>query len=148
MRTLPLSTGWPGVRKTITPIWTGRIGEYWGTFSSFGTTQDYGYWLFTDYFDDGSWNGDILIHGASYALGPNGEKQYDLEGLGRAPVSNGCIRLQPQDAAWFNQWDPIGVPITIAPFTKGATAYPKLTVGAQLAAGIAQAPAPTASSTP
>lgn len=132
VRTLPASTGWPGIRKTTTPIWTGRIGEYWGTFSSFGTTQDHGYWLFTDYFDDGSWNGDILIHGAPYLPGPTGQKEYERGGIGETPASNGCIRLQPEDAEWFHAWDPVGVLITIEPFTKGTLAFPKLGVGAQL----------------
>src|ERR671932_98453 len=48
VRTLPVSTGWPGLRKTSSPVWSGRVGRYWGTFSSFGTTQDNGYYLFTD----------------------------------------------------------------------------------------------------
>src|SRR5262245_53943162 len=58
VRALPISTGWPGLRKTSTPVWSGKIGEFWGTFESFGTTQDLGYWLFTDRLGDGSWNGD------------------------------------------------------------------------------------------
>lgn len=108
VKSLPISTGWPGRRQTITPTWRGSVGDYWDTFSSFGTTQDDGYWLFTDYLPDGRWNGDILIHGAPYLLGPSGEKRYDTEGIGVAPISHGCIRLLPEDMAWFRSWDPQG----------------------------------------
>lgn len=132
VRRLPVSTGWPGMRKTQTPTWRGKIGPFWGTFSSFGTTQDLGYWLFTDYLADGSWNGDILIHGAPYAVDPQGKKVYDLEGLGTAPLSHGCIRLSPEDAEWFHQWDPVGVPIAIESFSS-TPFYPRLVYGAQLA---------------
>lgn len=131
---LPVSTGWPGIRKTATPEWSGRVGEFWGTFTSFGTTQDLGFWLYTDYLSDGSWNGDILFHGAPYTIGPNGEKQYELDGIGTVPVSNGCIRLEPLDAEWMLRWNPVGVPLTIEPLTKDLSAYPKLGVGAQLVA--------------
>ena len=131
-RTFPVSTGWPGKRQTTTPPWAGKVGEFWGTFQSFGTTQDLGYWLFTDYLADDSWNGDILIHGAPYLPGPNGQKQYSLDQIGRAPASHGCIQMLPQDAEWFHQWDPVGVQITINPFSHGTQTYPKLGVGAQL----------------
>lgn len=134
VRALPVSTGWPGIRKTTTPVWSGRIGEYWGSFESFGTIQDHGYWLFTDHLADGSWNGDILIHGAPYHLGPTGQKEYELDGIGQSPASNGCIRMEPADADWFTQWNPIGVPISILPFTHGTGAYPKLAFGAALVA--------------
>jgi lipoprotein-anchoring transpeptidase ErfK/SrfK len=145
VRTLPVSTGWPGLRKSSTPAWSGVIGQYWGTFSSFGTTQDNGYWLFTDRLDDGSWNGDILIHGAPYTPGPNGEKVYDEAGIGKAPVSHGCIQLLAQDAEWFHAWDPAGVPITIEPFTQGVHDYPKLAFGAALT-GQAHAAVPSVGS--
>lgn len=139
VRALPVSTGWPGVRKTTTPTWSGRIGGYWGTFTSFGTTQDDGFWLFTDYLEDGSWNGDILLHGAPYQLSPTGQKEYERYGIGQEPVSNGCIRLQPEDAQWLREWDPIGVAITILPLTRDPLAYPKLGLGAQLIATVQNA---------
>lgn len=66
IKTFPLSTGLPTARETSTPTWTGPLTDYWGTFSSFGTTQDDGYWLFTARPPDGRWNGDILIHAAPY----------------------------------------------------------------------------------
>lgn len=135
VRSLPISTGWPGRRATSTPVWRGPLGEYWGTFSSFGTTQDDGYWLFTDYLPDGSWNGDILIHGAPYLIGPGGEKQYDIAGIGAAPVSHGCIRLLPEDMAWFRAWDPQGVEVEIAPLRNPAFALPKVVLGALLLGG-------------
>jgi lipoprotein-anchoring transpeptidase ErfK/SrfK len=135
VKSLPISTGWPGRRETITPTWRGPVGEYWGTFSSFGTTQDDGYWLFTDYLPDGRWNGDILIHGAPYLVGPDGEKQYDLAGIGTAPVSHGCIRLLPEDMAWFRNWDPEGVEVEIEPLRNPAFALPKMVLGALLLSG-------------
>jgi lipoprotein-anchoring transpeptidase ErfK/SrfK len=131
-RRMPVSTGWPGMRKTQTPAWMGKVGRYWGTFSSFGTTQDLGYWLFTDHLPDGSWNGDILIHGAPYNLDPQGNKVYDLEGIGTGPMGHGCIRLLPEDAEWFHQWDPVGVPIAIESFSDKLL-YPRIVYGAQLA---------------
>lgn len=131
---IPVSTGWPGIRKTATPEWSGRVGEFWGSFTSFGTTQDLGFWLYTDYLPDGSWNGDILFHGAPYTVGPDGVKKYELDGIGTAPVSNGCIRLEPADAEWLSRWNPVGVPLTIEPLTKDLMSYPKLTVGATLVA--------------
>ena len=144
VRTLPVSTGWPGLRKTSSPVWSGRVGRYWGTFSSFGTTQDHGYYLFTDYLPDGTWNGDVLVHGAPYQVDLAGGKVYDTGGIGKTPVSNGCIRMLPEDAEWFADWDPVGVPIVIMPFSHGTLAYPKLGVGAQLVAATqtldAQAP--------
>jgi lipoprotein-anchoring transpeptidase ErfK/SrfK len=142
IRSLPISSGWPGKRQTLTPEWRGRVGEYWGTFTSFGTTQDDGYWLFTDYLPDGSWNGDILIHGAPYLIGPEGEKEYDLEGIGAAPVSHGCIRLLPGDMAWFRQWDPLGVEVNILPHSAPALTAPRLAAGALLAGGAVPAGAP------
>jgi hypothetical protein len=131
-RELPISTGWPGVRKTFTPAWSGKVGRFWGTFESYGTTQDLGYWLFTDHLPDGSWNGDILIHGAPYLPGPNGEKVYSLDHIGVMPASHGCIQLRPEDAEWFHGWDPIGVPIIIESFSNGTLNFPKIVFGAQL----------------
>ncbi len=133
VKQLPISTGWPGVRKTQTPEWVGRVGEFWGTFESFGTTQDLGYWLFTDRLPDGSWNGDILIHGAPYAVDPAGAKLYSRDHIGKVPASHGCIQLLPEDAEWFHRWDPVGVPITIRAFSGGTLIYPKIVFGAQLA---------------
>lgn len=135
IRSLPISTGWPGRRETSTPTWSGRVGEYWGTFSSFGTTQDDGYWLFTDYLPDGRWNGDILIHGAPYILDGDGRKQYDTGGIGVAPISHGCIRLLPADMAWFRAWDPRGVAVEIQPLSDPGLALPKVVLGALLLAG-------------
>jgi hypothetical protein len=142
VRTLPISSGWPGLRKSITPVFSGVVGEYWGSFNSFGTWQDHGYYLFTDYLPVegdafnlpgwGDWNGDVLLHSAPYLFGPNGEKQYIRDGIGKTPVSNGCIRMQPEDMEWFAQWDPVGVAITIKWFSNGILAYPKLGYGAQL----------------
>ena len=146
VRQFPISTGWPGVRKTQTPTWNGRVGEFWGTFSSFGTTQDLGYWLFTDRLADGEWNGDILIHGAPYTVDPAGAKVYSRDHIGKMPASHGCIQLLPDDAEWFHRWDPVGVPITIRAFTGGTLIYPKIVFGAQLTGASptqGQSPEPT-----
>ncbi len=123
VRVLPVSTGWPGARPSITPVFEGFVGGYWGTFESYGAIHDFGYYLFTDYLAEsgetwnlpgsGAWNGDVLVHGAPYLYGWDGEKQYDLSGIGYAPVSHGCIRLLPEDAAWLHRWNPTGVAITI-----------------------------------
>jgi hypothetical protein len=143
-RAFPISTGAPAARETTTPAWQGPIGKYWGTFSSFGTTQDHGYWLFTDYLPGGRWNGDILIHGAPYTIGLDGEKQYRTEHIGKIPASHGCIQLLPADAEWFRAWDPIGVRVTIEPITRAAGISPRRALAAQSVAasqrGIAALP--------
>ena len=100
VRTMPISSGKP-TESTYTPAWQGRIGRYVGTFTSFGTTQDNGWYLFDS-------DGAILIHGAPYVI-ENGQKVYqELDLLGKYPASHGCIRLSPADAAWFTQWGPEG----------------------------------------
>lgn len=132
IKSLPISTGLPTARKTSTPVWTGPITDYWGTFSSFGTTQDDGYWLFTDRLPDGRWNGDILIHGAPYLIGAGGEKVYDTGGIGVAPISHGCIRLLPEDMVWFRGWDPQGVTVEIQPLRDPVPTGSKLALGALL----------------
>ncbi|GAB4567727.1 MAG: hypothetical protein Kow0047_20060 [Anaerolineae bacterium] len=106
---LPVSTGDPD-RHYRTPAWVGRVGEYWGTFSAFGVSADHGWYLFKD-------AGSILIHGAPYVW-ENGQKVYrELNALGAFPASRGCIRLRPEDAEWFTNWGPYGVPIIILPWT-------------------------------
>ncbi|NPV09604.1 MAG: L,D-transpeptidase [Anaerolineae bacterium] len=100
IRTMPASTG-RATEHTYTPARQGRIGHYVGTFSSFGTTQDEGWYLFKA-------DGGILIHGAPYLV-EDGVKVYqDLEALGNYPTSHGCIRLSPEDAEWFTRWGPQG----------------------------------------
>ncbi len=158
VRTFPVSTGWPGIRRSITPVFKGVVGPYWGSFDSFGSSQDHGFYLFTDYlaFEDepfnlpgsGAWNGDILIHGAPYQRGPNGEKVYDRSGIGTSPTSHGCIRMQPEDIEWFQQWNPTGVSITILWFSNAAPAFPKHGFGAQVVGAIQSAPAGTGTSRP
>lgn len=107
VRTLPCSTGEP-VPGKMTPAWVGRVGRYVGTFFSFGTYQDEGWVLFEDF----------LIHGAPYTL-KSGVKVYqDLDALGVRPVSHGCVRLSPEDAAWLTAWNPEGVPVAISPLTR------------------------------
>jgi hypothetical protein len=131
-RTLPVSTGDPSSRITSTPPWQGAVGRYWGTFSSYGTTQDHGYQLFTDYLPNGQWNGTILIHGAPYNIGEDGQKVYKQEHIGQEPLSHGCIQLLPEDAEWFRAWDPVGVPVTIEPLDPQAGLVPRAAVAIPL----------------
>jgi lipoprotein-anchoring transpeptidase ErfK/SrfK len=111
-RMMPVSTG-DETRGYRTLAWYGLVGDYWGTFNSFGVYADEGWYLFED-------AGTILIHGAPYRL-ENGKKVYEEIGaLGAYPASRGCIRLSPEDAAWFTAWKPQGVPIVILPKSEGA----------------------------
>jgi lipoprotein-anchoring transpeptidase ErfK/SrfK len=112
LRMMPVSTG-DETRGYRTLAWYGLVGDYWGTFNSFGVYADEGWYLFED-------AGTILIHGAPYRL-ENGKKVYeDIGALGAYPASRGCIRLSPEDAAWFTAWQPQGVPIVILPKNEGA----------------------------
>lgn len=112
IRIFPVSTGLPE-SHTETPEWSGRVGEYVGTFESLGTYQDDGWYLF-------SHGGSILLHGAPYVVDEAGHKVYsDLDSLGRRPTSHGCIRLAPADAAWLTTWDPQDVPVTITAWPSG-----------------------------
>ena len=107
LRELPVSTG-DESRGYRTPPWYGLVGKYEGTFQSFGVYADEGWYLFEDH-------GKILIHSAPYKL-VDGQKVYeDMEALGAYPASHGCIRLAPEDATWFTEWNPQGVPLAILP---------------------------------
>ena len=111
VRELPVSTG-DESRGYRTHAWYGLIGRYVGTFQAFGVYADEGWYLFED-------GGSILIHGAPYLV-ENGVKVYeDMDALGKYPASRGCIRLSPEDARWFAQWNPKGVPLAIVPRPSG-----------------------------
>jgi hypothetical protein len=111
VREIPVSTG-DESRGYRTPAWYGLVGRYVGTFQAFGVYADEGWYLFED-------AGSILIHGAPYKL-VDGVKVYqDMEALGSYPASRGCIRLRPEDAVWFTEWDPKGVPLVILPRNAG-----------------------------
>ena len=106
-REIPVSTG-DESRGYRTPAWYGLVGKYVGTFQAHNVYADEGWYLFED-------AGSILIHSAPYKL-VDGVKVYeDMEALGSYPASRGCIRLRPEDARWFTEWDPQGVPIVILP---------------------------------
>jgi len=109
IKAIPCSTGLPEPGKR-TPSWTGRIGEYVGTFFSFGTYADEGWFLFWD-------AGGILIHGAPYLNEDNKKVYQELDALGKYPASHGCIRIPPAEAEWLTQWSPEGTLIMIAPLT-------------------------------
>jgi hypothetical protein len=110
-RIMPVSTG-DETRGYRTLSWYGLVGEYWGTFQAFGVYADDGWYLFED-------AGHILIHSTPYKL-VDGQKVYeDTDALGAYPASKGCIRLTPEDAQWFTDWNPKGVPIVILPKDEG-----------------------------
>lgn len=110
IRTIPCSTGFPS-RDSFTPAWVGRVGDFQGTFFSFGTYADDAWFLFRS-------SGDILIHGLPYVY-EGGEKVYrEMEALGRYPASHGCIRIHPDDARWLTEWNPKGTLIIITPWRK------------------------------
>ncbi len=109
VRVLPISSGDPK-HGWFTPAWVGRVGVYWGTFSARGVYADDAWHLFK------TPSGNILIHGVPYTRDASGRKVYQgLDQLGETPASRGCIRLRPEDARWFTEWQPAGVPIVILP---------------------------------
>lgn len=108
IQTIPVSTGRPH-SDAFTPAWRGQVGNYWGpqTFVGGSLKAEYVWYLF-----DGP-EGSILIHSVPYRQ-EGDEKVYDKpESLGLSPVSNGCIRISPEDAAWLQAWNPGDVPIEI-----------------------------------
>ncbi len=110
VRVFPVSTGDPE-QGTFTPPWVGRVGVYWGTFSARGVSADNAWHLFK------TPAGNILIHGLPYVRDASGRKIYqDMDKLGKTPASRGCIRMRPEDAVWFTEWGPQGVPIVILPY--------------------------------
>jgi len=110
IRRIPVSTGLPDQDLTITPAWEGEVGRYVGTFFAFGTWADEAWYLFYHH-------GSILIHSAPY-LKENGAKVYqELDALGVRPASHGCIRLPPEEATWFTEWQPKGAHVIILPLT-------------------------------
>ncbi len=108
VRALPISSGRP-VTNAFTPPWRGVVGDDWGggAFRESNLYSDFMWFLFPGP------EGSILIHSVPYQkIGT--EKVYDhLDALGVEPVSNGCVRISPEDAAWLKQWNPVGVPIEI-----------------------------------
>ncbi len=108
VRDIPCSTGLPG-DNTFTEAWSGEVGEYWGTFFAYGVYADEAWHLFKS-------QGNILIHSLPYTITETtGDRiYYDRDALGVRPASHGCIRISPEDARWFTQWGPEGVPITVS----------------------------------
>lgn len=110
-RIMPVSTG-DESRGYRTLAWYGLVGRYWGTFEASGVYADEGWYLFED-------AGHILIHSTPYRL-IDGQKVYEqVDALGAYPASKGCIRLTPEDAQWFTDWNPQGMPIVILPKDAG-----------------------------
>lgn len=106
VRDIPCSTGLPDP-DSYTPAWTGEVGDYWGTFFAYEVYADEAWYLYKS-------DGSILVHSLPYTL-ENGSKVYqDRDALGVRPASHGCIRISPEDAAWFTSWGPQGVAITIS----------------------------------
>jgi len=105
VRDIPCSTGLPDPDK-YTEAWSGRVGQYWGTFFAFDVYADEAWYLYKS-------AGSILVHSLPYTL-ENGYKIYqDRDALGVRPSSHGCVRIAPEDAAWFTAWDPEGVLCTV-----------------------------------
>jgi lipoprotein-anchoring transpeptidase ErfK/SrfK len=105
IKVIPVSTGKPEP-DNCTPPWTGQVGPYRGTFYNLNAYADDAWHLFKA-------RASILIHSAPY-LYRNGRKVYqELDALGNYPSSHGCIRLHPDDARWFTDWGPKGVPVII-----------------------------------
>jgi lipoprotein-anchoring transpeptidase ErfK/SrfK len=111
VREIPVSTG-DESRGYRTPAWYGLVGKFVGTFQSHGVYADEGWYLFED-------AGSILIHSAPYKLVAGVKVYEDMEALGSYPASRGCIRLRPEDAEWFSDWNPKGVPMVILPRNSG-----------------------------
>lgn len=106
VREIPCSTGLPN-SDSYTPAWSGTVGDYWGTFFAYDVYADEAWYLFKS-------AGSILIHSSPYTLTAQEEKVYlDRDLLGQRPASHGCVRISPEDAAWFTAWGPQGVPITV-----------------------------------
>jgi len=105
IRDIPCSTGLP-TDTTYTEAWSGPVGRYWGTFFAFDVFADEAWYLYPSL-------GSILVHSLPYVM-RNGYKVYlDRDALGVRPASHGCIRISPEDAAWFTAWNPEGVLMTI-----------------------------------
>jgi lipoprotein-anchoring transpeptidase ErfK/SrfK len=111
VREIPVSTG-DESRGYRTPAWYGLVGKYVGTFQAHGVYADEGWYLYED-------AGSILIHSAPYKVVDGAKVYEDMEALGSYPASRGCIRLRPEDARWFTEWGPEGVPIVILPRSIG-----------------------------
>ena len=105
LREIPCSTGLPDDDK-YTEEWSGAVGDYWGTFFAFDVYADEAWYLYKS-------AGSILVHSLPYVY-RNGYKVYlDRDALGVRPASHGCIRIAPEDAAWFTAYNPKGVLMTI-----------------------------------
>ncbi len=105
VREIPCSTGVPDPDR-YTPAWEGRVGEYWGTFQAFGVHADEAWYLYKS-------AGSILVHGLPYNWEDDQKVYQGWEHLGVRPSSRGCIRLAPEDAVWFTEWNPEGVLMTV-----------------------------------
>lgn len=107
LRTIPVSTGKP-TSRTLTRSWYGTVGADMGRgLVNYGFTVDYRWYLYPDLY------GNILIHTVPYTLAGD-IRHYDRpEALGVEPTSHGCIRLSEEDAAWLQEWNPVGATIQI-----------------------------------
>ncbi len=112
IRTIPVSTGAP-VANAFTPPWRGVVGDYWGG----GPFRDNNYWADYMWYLFPGEEGSILIHSVPY-LRSGDIKIYDRpDALGVRPASHGCVRISPEEAEWLKAWNPVGVPIEIAPWS-------------------------------
>ncbi len=106
-RAIPCSAGLPDPDK-YTPAWSGKVGQYLGTFFAFDVYADEAWYLYKS-------AGSILIHSLPYTYDEEGNKVYqDRDALGVRPSSHGCIRLAPEDAEWLTAWNPVGIACTVS----------------------------------
>jgi len=106
VRDIPCSTGLPDA-DSYTPAWTGEVSDYWGTFFAYEVYADEAWYLYKS-------DGSILVHSLPYTLTNDAKVYQDRDALGVRPASHGCIRISPEDAAWFTSWGPGGVLMTIS----------------------------------
>lgn len=117
IRSIPVSTGKP-LPNAFTPAWRGVVGQDWGSGAFRGTNlqADYMWYLFAGA------EGSILIHSVPYVLNDDQKIYNQLDAVGVEPVSRGCIRISPEDAAWLKEWNPVSVPIEITPWSGKSSA--------------------------
>jgi hypothetical protein len=113
IRSIAVSTGRP-VANAFTPAWKGDVGPFWGSgpFLNYDNLwSDYMWYLFP------GTQGSILIHSVPYRWIDDSKVYEQPDALGEEPTSHGCVRISPEDAAWLKEWNPVGVPIQILPWS-------------------------------
>lgn len=105
IRVFLASTGMPPLYM---PACVGQVGLYVSTIYGHGNLADDAWYVFIV-------SGNICIHNLAYTLSGDVKLYEGTRHLGVRPSSNGCFRLQSDDAERLTQWNPRGAPILIAP---------------------------------